>query len=107
MLKQYLLEHAVVVQGNATVVGSIPTSRNELLFIDILISSLWHQGKSSVLNFATQHAIPLKFGGKCGTESVLTLGQKEPIVKALCQAEAYPGMCGIQGDADLIIINIF
>ena len=45
---------------NAMVVGSIPTRGNELLFINILISSLWQQGYSPVLSSATQQAIPRK-----------------------------------------------
>ena len=42
---------AVVVQGhkgNATVVGSIPTRRNGLLFINIFICSLWPRQKPGV-----------------------------------------------------------
>ena len=38
-----------MVQGHkgvtVTCVGSFPIQENELLFTDILISSLWHQGK--------------------------------------------------------------
>ena len=38
---------------NMTVVDSIPTRGNELLFINILISSLWHQGKKPGVEFVT------------------------------------------------------
>ena len=40
----------IVVQGHkgvtVTIVGSIPTQGNELLFINIFISSPWYQGKA-------------------------------------------------------------
>ena len=41
---------------DCTVVDSIPTRGNELLFINIFISSLWRQGKSPALNFTKQYA---------------------------------------------------
>ena len=43
---------------NATVLSSIPTRGNELLFFNIFISSLWQQGKDPTLISATQHAMP-------------------------------------------------
>ena len=52
------------VQGcdlNATVIGSMPTRGNELLFLNIFISSLWYQDKS-----------PEKIGGKWETECLNT-----------------------------------
>ena len=66
---------AVVAQGcdcNATVVVSIPTRGNELLFINIVISSLWHQAKSPALRFATQHTMPRKSDGMWGPECLST-----------------------------------
>ena len=56
----------VVAQGchcNATVVGSIPTRKNELLFINIFVSPLWHlalEFESLGLSSAIQHEIPQK-----------------------------------------------
>ena len=44
---------------NATVMGSMPTRVNKLLFINIFISS---NSKSAALNFRIQHAMLLKFG---------------------------------------------
>ena len=54
--------------NNVTVVGSILTRG---LFINIFISSSWHQSKSS----ANQHAMPQKIRiAENGKRSVLTLG---------------------------------
>ena len=65
---------------------------NELLFLNILISSLWHQGKSLALSSATQQAIPRK------TRRQLGNGVSYHYVPA-----AYSTMCGvIQREADLI-----
>ena len=51
---------------NAMVMGSILTWGNRLLFTNIFISSLWHQGKSPALSSTTQHAMPLKIQRKVG-----------------------------------------
>ena len=55
---------AVVAQGHTMAVGSTPTRRNELLFMNILFSSPWYLDKSVAWSFTTQHAIPRKFGKK-------------------------------------------
>ena len=49
---------------NATVVGSIPTRGNVLLFINICISSLWHQDKCPAFGAATHYAVPRKIQRK-------------------------------------------
>ena len=54
----------------ATVVGSISMRGNELLFINICISSLWYKAKIPSLISATQNAMPRIIGER----SVLTLG---------------------------------
>ena len=51
---------------HAMVVGSILTQGNELLFISILISSLWQPGNSQVFSSATQHARSCKIRRKEG-----------------------------------------
>ena len=55
---------------NATGCGFDPHLRN--LIINIFISSLWHQGKSSKLGLVTQHVIPKKIGGRQGAEFLNT-----------------------------------
>ena len=49
-----------------------PTRENELLFINILITSLWYQGKNAALNSTTQHTVPHKFSGKWETQCINT-----------------------------------
>ena len=53
---------AQVCHCNATVVCSIPTRGNELLFINIFIISLWYQGNASAMK---------KIYGKWETEQLL------------------------------------
>ena len=69
---------------NATVLGSIPTRGIELLFINIVISSLWHQAKSPALRPATQHTMPPKFDGMLGTKCLST---RFPLFPTLLCAE--------------------
>ena len=73
---------------NTTVVGLNLNRKNELLFINIFISSLCDQGKSSALSFATQHIMPCKIRRKVGNEMS---SDKVPC--------AYPVICEIQGEA--------
>ena len=49
---------------DATVVGLILIRKNKLLFVNIVISSLFHQGNSSVLSSAIEHAMLANFGEK-------------------------------------------
>ena len=51
---------------NATIMGSIPTWGNKLLFINIFISFLWHQGK-------TRRRVPKVFVEKWATECLNTM----------------------------------
>ena len=77
---------------NVTVLRSIPTLENELLFINIFISSNsnWHQDKSPTLNFVIQHAMLRKIRRKVGN-GALTLGS----LYLLC--------CALWDKADLLI----
>ena len=53
-------------RGCNTVVGSIITRVNELLFLNIFISSLWPQSKSPTLSSAIQQVMPQKIRRKVG-----------------------------------------
>ena len=56
-IEQFLSWRICVCDCNATAVGSIHTREGELLFMNIYISSFWHQGKSMALNSDTQQAM--------------------------------------------------
>ena len=66
---------------NATVVGSIPIRENELLFINILIFSLWHSGKSPQMSSPIKTQCLEKYGGKWEMECVNT---RFPMPTMLC-----------------------
>ena len=91
-----LIVEAVVVHYymtvNATVLGSIPTHKNELLFIHSFIFSLWLQQKRAALSSAIQHAMPHPVESE--ERNVLTLG-------SLC-----PTICRIEREAVKKIFNL-
>ena len=74
---------------NATGVGSILTRGNESLFLNILISSFWRQGKMPALSTPTQHQMPRKIRRKV-----------ENGVSYHYVSSAHPAVCEIQREAD-------
>ena len=59
---------------NATVVCSIPIQGNELLFVNILISSFRHQGKMPSVEFRYSTRNAAKNSVESAERSILTLG---------------------------------
>ena len=53
---------------------SIPTRGIELLFVNILISSLWYQSRSAALSSAISNTQCFENSAKSGERSVVTLG---------------------------------
>ena len=70
---------------NATVVGSISTRRNELLFINISIFSFWHQGINLALSSATQHAMPRKIQRKVRDVQCVVFSTRSLLPTLMCE----------------------